>query len=99
VAGVKQGYFLTKLSHGMEDPKGWGIMVVAHVGQEIKDGKLTGRYSGPIGITGYVPDVLATVDGVSSEFSHDPGTCGKGFKEFVPVSTGGPHLRFRARLS
>ena len=98
VQGVKQGYFLTKLSHGMEDPKGWGIMVVAHVGQEIKDGKLTGRYAGPIGITGYVPDVLATVDGVSSEFTHDPGTCGKGFKEFVPVSTGGPHLRFRARL-
>jgi TldD protein len=98
IAGVKQGYLLTKLSHGMEDPKGWGIMVVAHVGQEIRDGRLTGRYVSPVGITGYVPDVLGTVDGISSEFVHDPGTCGKGFKEFVPVSTGGPHIRFRARL-
>jgi TldD protein len=98
IAGVKQGYLLTKLSHGMEDPKGWGIMVVAHVGQEIRDGKLTGRYASPVGVTGYVPDVLGTVDGISSEFVHDPGICGKGFKEFVPVSTGGPHIRFRARL-
>jgi TldD protein len=99
IDGVKQGYLLTKLSHGMEDPKGWGIMVVAQIGQEIKDGKLTGRYANPVGITGYVPDVLGTVDGVSSDFVPDPGFCGKGFKEFVPVSTGGPHIRFRARLA
>jgi TldD protein len=53
----------------------------------------------PVGITGYVPDVLASVDGVASDFIVDPGACGKGFKEFVPISTGGPHIRFRARLA
>ena len=99
IGGVKQGYYVTKLTHGMEDPKGWGIMVVALVGQEIRDGKLTGRYVSPVGITGYVPDVLASVDGVASDFIIDPGACGKGFKEFVPISTGGPHIRFRARLA
>jgi TldD protein len=82
----------------MEDPKGWGIQVVAHIGEEIEDGRLTGRLHSPVGITGYVPDVLASVDGVAGDFIMGPGTCGKGHKELVPVSTGGPHIRFTAPL-
>jgi TldD protein len=99
IQGIKRGYYLRNLTHGMEDPKGWGIMLVAHIGEEIKDGRLTGRLSSPIGITGYVPEVLGSVNGISGDFATLPGTCGKGWKENVPVSTGGPHIRFTARLS
>lgn len=99
IEGIQNGFYLRNLSHGMEDPKGWGILLVAHVGEEIKDGRRTGRLCSPIGITGYVPDVLASVDGVAGDFVTRPGTCGKGWKEYVPISTGGPHIRFTARLS
>lgn len=98
IEGVKNGLYLRTLTHGMEDPKGWGIQLVAHIGEEIKDGRRTGRLRSPVGITGYVPEVLASVNGVSGDFFAGPGTCGKGHKEFVPVSTGGPHIRFTARL-
>ena len=52
----------------------------------------------PIGITGYVPDVLASVRGVGSEWGLDTGGCGKGHKELVSVAAGGPHLLMKARL-
>ena len=45
----------------MEDPQGWGIQVTCHYGHEIKNGRITGKMYAPIGITGYVPDVLASV--------------------------------------
>jgi len=99
IGGVSRGYLLQKLTHGMEDPKGWGIMLGCRLGREIRDGQLSGKIVAPVGITGYVPDVLGSVDGVASDFVTRPGGCGKGHKEYVPVSTGGPHIRFRARLS
>ena len=52
----------------------------------------------PVGITGYVPDILASVSAVGNDFALDGGNCGKGWKEWVPVSSGGPHLRLKARL-
>ena len=99
IAGVDDGIYVRKLTHGMEDPKGWGIFLGAHIGEEIKGGRLTGKLYSPLGMTGYVPDVLGSVDGVGRDFETNPGGCGKGHKEFVAVSTGGPHVRFRARLS
>jgi len=99
VQGVGHGFLVESFTHGMEDPKGWGILVSAHLGREIRDGKLTGRLVSPIGITGYVPEVLGSVNGVSRDFTTVPATCGKGHKEFVAVSTGGPHLRLSARLA
>jgi len=99
VGEVDHGYLLEKLTHGMEDPKGWGIQLGVKIGREIRNGKLTGKLVSPVGITGFVPEVLASVDGASDDFATDSGTCGKGHKESVPVSTGGPYLRFRAPLS
>jgi TldD protein len=49
-------------------------------------------------MTGYVPDMLRSISAIGSDFALDPGFCGKGHKEMVPVSSGGPHLRTRARL-
>ncbi len=77
---------------------GWGVQITAHYGEEIIGGRLTGRLFSPVGVTGYVPDLLQSVTAIGSDFALSAGLCGKGSKEFVPVSTGGPHLRMRARL-
>ncbi len=98
IAGIDHGVYLQHSSSGMEDPKGWGMQVTSHYGEEIRNGSLTGRIFAPIGITGYVPDILESVSAVGSDMKLSGGTCGKGHKEWVPVSSGGPHLRLKARL-
>ncbi len=98
IGGVDRGVYLSQMSSGMEDPKGWGMQVTSHYGQEILKGKLTGRRFAPVGITGYVPDILQSISAVGDDFALDGGTCGKGHKEWAPVSSGGPHLRLKARL-
>ena len=98
LGAVDHGVYLIKTSSGMEDPKGWGMQVTSQYGEEIDHGKLTGRLFAPVGITGYVPDILQSVRAVGSDFALTGGTCGKGHKEWVPVSSGGPHLLLKARL-
>jgi TldD protein len=98
IAQVEDGIYIPKVSSGMEDPKGWGIQVSGHYGYEIKSGKLTEKMFAPIGITGYVPEVLGSISGVASDFGLEGGYCGKGTKEIVPVTDGGPHLLMKARL-
>jgi predicted Zn-dependent protease len=97
-AQVENGIYLEKVSSGMEDPQGWGIQVTCHYGREIKHGQVTKRMFAPIAITGYVPDVLQTVSAVGNDFALDAGGCGKGHKELVLVTSGGPHLLMKARL-
>ena len=98
IAQVDHGIFLDKWSSGMEDPQGWGIQVTCHYGHEIKGGRITDRMFAPIGISGYVPDVLQSITAVSNTLTMDGGNCGKGHKELVPVASGGPHLLLTARL-
>jgi TldD protein len=97
-AQVEDGIYLEQVSSGMEDPQGWGIQVTCHYGREIKHGQVTDHMFAPIAITGYVPDVLQTVSAVGNDFELDSGSCGKGHKEMVPVTSGGPHLLMKARL-
>ena len=67
--------------------------------REIKDGKLTGRIFSPIVLTGYVPDLLKSITMVSKDFALEGGgMCGKGWKEWVKVSDGGPCIKARIRL-
>ena len=96
---AEDGIFLAKMSSGMEDPKGWGIQVTCHYGQEIKGGKPTGRMFAPVVITGYVPELLESVTGVGKDLEIGGGFCGKGYKEIALVSSGGPHMLMKARLS
>ncbi|MBN1243520.1 MAG: TldD/PmbA family protein [Spirochaetales bacterium] len=99
VASVRHGWLLEKMSSGMEDPKSWGIQLVVSLAREIRDGAFTGRVAGPVVCSGYVPDVLGAIDMVSSDFElSGSGYCGKGHKEFVKVSAGGPYLKTRMRL-
>lgn len=98
-AQVDHGLYLEQMSSGMEDPQGWGIQVTCHYGREIKHGRLTDKLYAPVVIGGYVPDVLQTIRAVGDDFHLDAGVCGKGHKEIVTVTSGGPHLLMKARLS
>ncbi len=95
VSKVKDGIFLFGRGGGMEDPKGWGVQIQSVFGQRITNGKLVDEYYDDIGITGYLPTILENIKQVSkTEFKMENlGHCGKGHKEWVPVSEGGPYLR------
>lgn len=93
------GYFLAQPSNGMEDPKGWGIQLEGYYAEEIRDGRLTGKVYSPVIVTGYVPDLLKSITMVGNKIEIEGlGMCGKGHKEWVKVTDGGPYLRLKARL-
>ncbi|KEO83917.1 TldD/PmbA family protein [Tumebacillus flagellatus] len=98
MADIDHGIYLESGENGMEDPKGWGIQCTIHLGREIKGGQFTGKIYKSIGLTGYVPELLSSISMVGSDFHLGAGTCGKGHKEWVPVTDGGPHLRLKGRL-
>lgn len=99
LASLDDGLLLCQTENGMEDPKGWGMQIWTHYAREYRGGKPTGRLFSPVAMTGYVPDVLADVSMVANDFEMEAGSCGKGWKEIVPVGSGGPHLRTRCRLA
>ena len=99
IASVKYGFLLENPASGMEDPKNWGIQCMVSIAREIKDGKLTGKIFSPIVLTGYVPDLLKSVSMMSGKIElSGTGYCGKGYKEWVKVSDGGPYMKARIRL-
>ncbi|MBQ6492497.1 MAG: TldD/PmbA family protein [Erysipelotrichaceae bacterium] len=99
IKSVKHGYYLCQTNNGMEDPKNWQIQCTASYGMEIKDGKFTGKIVAPVVISGYVIDLLNSISMVSDEVKIDgSGMCGKGHKEWVYVSDGGPYLKAEAKL-
>ncbi len=94
------GLLVRRARNGMEDPKGWGIQCEAYLAEEVKGGKRTGKVFGPIIVTGYVPELLMSIDGVSQDVEIGGlGMCGKGYKEWVKVTDGGPALKLRARVA
>lgn len=99
IASIENGFLLETPSSGMEDPKNWGIQCMVTTAREIKNGRLTGKVYSPIVLTGYVPDLLKSVTMMSTtaELSGS-GFCGKGYKEWVKVSDGGPYMKARIRL-
>ena len=100
IKSIKYGFMLFETNNGMEDPKNWNIQCVAEYGKEIKDGKFTGKIVSPVVMSGYVPDLLMSISAVSKDFEViGAGHCGKGHKEWVPVSDGGPYLKARCKLS
>ena len=99
IKSVKHGYFLFQTNNGMEDPKNWQIQCTASYGLEIKDGKFTGKIVTPVVISGYVVDLLSSISMVSDSVKViGSGMCGKGHKEWVYVSDGGPYLKAEAKL-
>ena len=100
IASIKHGYMLFETNNGMEDPKNWQIQCTAEYGIEIVDGKLTDNYVAPVVMSGYVPDLLKSITMVSDQFKViGAGSCGKGYKEWVRVSDGGPALKVKVKLA
>ena len=99
IRSVKHGYMLFETNNGMEDPKNWQIQCTAEYGIEIVDGKLTDHYVSPVVMSGFVPDLLKSISMISDGFEViGAGYCGKGYKEWVRVSDGGPNLKVRVKL-
>lgn len=99
ISSIGYGFLLDGAMSGMEDPKNWGIQCMLLKAKEIKNGKFTGKIFSPIIMTGYVPDLLKSISMVSDKVEiFGSGACGKGYKEFVKVSDGGPYIKAKARL-
>ena len=99
IASIDHGYMLFDTNNGMEDPKNWAIQCVAEYGIEIVDGKLTDNWVSPVVMSGYVPDLLMSISMVSDGLEIiGSGGCGKGYKEWVRVSDGGPALKAKVKL-
>ncbi|MBR2545387.1 MAG: TldD/PmbA family protein [Erysipelotrichaceae bacterium] len=99
IKSVDYGFLVDGMDSGMEDPKHWGIQCVLSRAKEIKDGKLTGKVFVPVVLTGYVPDLLSNISMVGTDVVlNGNGHCGKGYKEWVIVSDGGPYLKTKVRL-
>lgn len=99
IASIQHGYMLFETNNGMEDPKNWQIQCSAEYGIEIVDGKLTENYVSPVVMSGSVPELLKSISMISDGFKIEgAGMCGKGYKEWVRVSDGGPALKVRVKL-
>lgn len=99
IASIEHGYLLENAVSGMEDPKNWGIQCMVNIAREIKDGKLTGKIYSPVVLSGYVPDLLKSISMMSGKtVLCGSGFCGKGYKEWVKVSDGGPYIKARVKL-
>ena len=99
IASIDHGFYVCECDNGMEDPKNWAIQCVAKYAIEIVDGKLTDNWFAPVILSGYVPDLLKSISMVSKNCRIvGAGMCGKGYKEWVRVSDGGPSVKARAKL-
>ena len=100
IKSIDHGYMLFETNNGMEDPKNWQIQCTAEYGIEIVNGQLTDNYVSPVVMSGSVPDLLKSISMISDDFKViGSGSCGKGYKEWVRVSDGGPALKVRVKLA
>jgi TldD protein len=92
--GISRGVYLVRASHGMEDPLGGGIQVSSAKGFLIEHGRLTSLLR-PVTLSGQVLVLLQNVDAVGNDFQLHTGTCGKGYEDWIRVSSGGPSIRVK----
>lgn len=95
--GISHGVYLIKSSHGMEDPLGGGMQVTSAKGYLIENGELT-KLLRPISLSGNVLELLNNVDAVGKDFKLHSGSCGKGYEDWVRVSSGGPSIRVKEAI-
>lgn len=97
IADVKFGVLTDRMISGMEDPVGGGFEAKALRGYLIENGRVT-RLLRSFTLTGNALEILRTGDAVGNKVKLDGGSCGKGIEDWVPVSSGGPHCRFKIVL-
>ncbi len=91
VSDMREGIYAFGSLYGYTDPAKGQFMFKAEGGWLIEGGELKQRLR-EVAITGMTLEVLANVDAVGRDLSHDPGMCGK-MGQWVPVTTGAPHVR------
>ena len=95
---VKRGVILVRGYFGMEDPLGGGMQCTSKKGYLIENGEKT-RLLKSITLSGSVLELLQNIDAISNEkLVLRPGTCGKGEEDYVPVTSGGSHVRVKEAL-
>ena len=92
IADTKDGLYVNKSLSGMEDVVGGGVQCSALKGYIIKNGELT-QLVRSMTLAGKVMEILPTVDAVGDKLRFAGGNCGKGEEDFIPVTSGGPHMR------
>ena len=96
---IKNGIYIISSHGGMEDPKTWGVQIQNCFGQKIKNGKLVNEFYDGFTISGNLLDIMENVEEIGNDLNlNDIGYCGKGHKEWVRVSSGGPHMRIKKML-
>ncbi|TFG28173.1 TldD/PmbA family protein [Candidatus Thorarchaeota archaeon] len=92
IADTKEGLYVNRSLSGMEDVVGGGVQCSALKGYIIKNGEIT-QLVRSMTLAGKVLEILPTVDAVGNDLHFSGGNCGKGEEDFIPVSSGGPHMR------
>ncbi len=98
LAETKNGILLEHGSSGIEDPLGGQMQLKVTKGHLIENGKLTDLV-GSMALSGSVLRFLREIRGVgraNGTLVIEPGFCGKGHSDYIPVGTGGVHLLSRA---
>ncbi len=95
---IKNGILLCKGYFGMEDPLGGGLQVTSKKGFLIENGEKT-KLLKSITLSGSVLELLKSIDAISKDkLKLRPGSCGKGYEDFVPVTSGGSYIRVKEAL-
>ncbi|MBD3193423.1 MAG: hypothetical protein GF317_00090 [Candidatus Lokiarchaeota archaeon] len=98
ISEIDEGVILNRGYFGMEDPLGGGLQVTSKKGYLIENGEKT-KLLKSVTLSGGVLELLKNIDAVEkANLVYKPGTCGKGYEDFVPVTSGGTHLRVKKAL-
>ena len=97
IAEVKHGVVLERGSSGIEDPLGGQMQLKVRKGHRIENGKATDLV-GSMALSGRVLDFLRSTRAVgrADHLAIEPGYCGKGHGDYLPVGTGGAPVLSRA---
>ncbi|MBD3213493.1 MAG: hypothetical protein GF311_12870 [Candidatus Lokiarchaeota archaeon] len=98
ISEIDKGVLLNRGYFGMEDPLGGGLQITSKKGYLIENGEKS-RLLKAITLSGSVLKLLKNIDTISNdERKLKPGTCGKGYEDFVPVTSGGSYIRVKNAL-
>jgi TldD protein len=94
---ARDGILLERWTSGVEDPLGGLMQLKALRGRIIRHGELTDLV-GSMALSGRVLQFLKNIRGIGrgESFLVDPGFCGKGHTDLLPVGSGGSYLLSRA---
>lgn len=98
ISEIDKGVILNRGYFGMEDPLGGGLQATSKKGYLIENGEKT-KLLKAITLSGSVLKLLKNIDAISKDdLKLKPGTCGKGYEDFVPVTSGGSYIRVKDAL-